>query len=135
MGISELICEIKKDKEQFGLLLHRFQPLIRKYTKALYKDEEEDMYAEFTAALWEAVCNITFYNDEGQVVKYLVTALRNRYFELYRKSQMYNDHTIGIEEQELEEKRSENNAFDDMLINEELQRISARLKGKKKTNL
>lgn len=132
MGISELVCEIKKDKEQFGLLLHRFQPLIKKYTRALYKDEEEDMYAEFSAALWEAVCNIAFYNDEGQAVKYLATALRNKYFELYRKSCRYNDHIISIEEQELEEKRSEGNDFDDMIINEELQRISARLKGKKK---
>lgn len=132
MGISELICEIKKDKEQFGLLLHRFQPLIGKYTKTLYKDDEEDMYAEFAAALWEAVCNITFYNDEGQVVKYLATALRNKYFELYRESRKYNDHTIGIEEQELEEKRSKDNTIDDILITDELERVRNRFKGNKK---
>lgn len=132
MDISKLICEIKKDKEQFGLLLDRFQPLIRKYTKALYKDEEEDMYAEFAAALWEAVCNITFYNDEGQAVKYLAIALRNKYFELYRKSRKYNDHTVGIKEQELEEKRSENHAIDDILIADELERVRNKLKGNKR---
>ena len=132
LSISELICEIKKDKEKFGLLLHRFQPLIRKYVRILYKDEEEDMYAEFTAALWEAVCNIVFYNDEGQVIKYLTTALRNKYFELYRKSRQYNDHTIEIEEQELEEKKRVDNIYDDMLINDELRRIGDKLEGKKK---
>ena len=90
------------------------------------------MYAEFSAALWEAVCNITFYNDDGQVVKYLTIALRNRYFELYRKSRKYNDHTIEIEEQELEEKGEVDNIYDDMLINDALQRIRDKLKGKKK---
>lgn len=89
------------------------------------------MYAEFTAALWEAVCNIVFYNDEGQVIKYLTTALRNKYFELYRKSRQYNDHTIEIEEQELEEKKRVDNIYDDMLINDELRRIGDKLEGKR----
>lgn len=132
MNVSELICEIKKDKEQFDLLLYRFQPLIKKYTRSLYKDDEEDVYAELSAALWEAVCNIEFYDDEGQTIKYLATAIRNKYFELYRKSRRYNDYTVGIEEQALEEKKSEDNAVADMLINDELQRISVRFKGKKK---
>lgn len=132
MSISELICEIKKDKEQFGLLLCKFQPLIRKYTKALYKDEEEDMYGEFIAALWEAVCNITFCNSEGQVVNYLATALRNKYFELYRKSRRYNDHTIGIKEQELKNITSEDSTIDDILIADELEKIRNKLDGNKK---
>lgn len=132
MDISELICEIKKDKENFILLLRRFQPLIRKYVKILYKDEEEDMYAEFAMALWEAVCSIVFYQDEGQAVKYLTNALRNKYFELYRKSRKYNDHIVDIEAQKLEETRSVDNTYEDVLINEELQRICDVLKGKKK---
>lgn len=131
MSISELICEIKKDKEKFELLLHRFHPLIKKYTSALYKDEEEDIYAEFVAALWEAVCNIVFFDDEGQVVKYLTIALKYKFFELYRKSRKYNDYIVEIEEYELEEKRNVDNTFDDMLINEELQRVRDKLKGNK----
>lgn len=132
MDISELICEIKKDKEKFILLLQRFQPLIRKYVKTLYKEEADDMYAEFAAALWEAVCSIQFYRDDGQTVKYLTNALRNKYFELYRKSRKYNDHIIEISEREPEETGSIDSSFDDVLINEELQMFRDRLKGKKR---
>ena len=89
------------------------------------------MYAEFAAALWEAVCNIAFYNDEGQVIKYLTNALKIKFFELYRESRRYNDHTIGIEEQELEAKGSMHNAIDDILIADELERIRNRFKGNK----
>ena len=49
------------------------------------------MYAEFAMTLWEAVCSMSFYGDDGQTVKYLTTALKNKYFELYRKSRRYND--------------------------------------------
>ncbi len=115
MDISELICEIKKDKENFGILVYRFHPLIKKYTRILYKDEEEEMYAEFVAALWEAVCSIVFYDDEGQVISYLTNALKNKYLELYRKSRKYYDHTIGIEECELDGKRSADHTFDDIM--------------------
>lgn len=132
MSISELICEIKRDKKNFILLLRKFQPLIRKYVRNLYKDEEDDMYAELVMALWEAVCNIAFYDDDGRVVTYLTTALRNKYFELYRKSRKYNDHIIEIDEQELEEKKSVDHTLEDTLIKDELQRIENRLSSKKK---
>ncbi len=132
MGVSELICEIKKDKEKFSMLLHRFRPLIRKYVRILYKDEEEDMYAEFAMTLWEAVCSMSFYGDDGQTVKYLTTALKNKYFELYRKSRRYNDYVIEADGRELEEKRSEDNLLEDTLVRDELLRIQDRLNGKKK---
>ena len=35
MGISELIKEVKKDKEKFELLVCEMEPLIRKYVKNL----------------------------------------------------------------------------------------------------
>lgn len=132
MDISKLICEIKKDKENFGILVNKFHPLIKKYIRILYKDEKEEIYAELVAALWEAVCSIVFYDDEGQVISYLTNALKNKYSELYRKSRKYYDHTIGIEECELEGKRSADNTFDDILIMDELQRIRDRLKGRKR---
>lgn len=52
MGISELIKEVKKDKEKFELLVCEMEPLIRKYVKNLYKDDKEEMQAEMVAALW-----------------------------------------------------------------------------------
>ncbi len=45
-----------------------------------------------------AVCSITFYNDEGQVVSYLTRAIKNKYLELYRKSRKRNDKIIAVEE-------------------------------------
>ena len=132
MDIPELICEIKENKENFSILVQRFHPLIKKYTRILYKDEEEEMYAEFVAALWEAVCSIVFYDDEGQVISYLTNALKNKYLELYRKSRRYHDHTIEIEQCELEGKRSEDNSLDNMLITDELQRMRDGLKGRKR---
>ena len=37
--ISKLIYEIKDNKERFALLVDRFEPLIQKYVRLLYKDE------------------------------------------------------------------------------------------------
>ena len=45
MKISKLIYDIKKDKEKFGLLIEKFDPLIKKYVRLLYKDDKEDVYA------------------------------------------------------------------------------------------
>ena len=130
--ITELIEEIKEDKNKFTLLLQRFDPLIKKYTRLLYKDEEEEMYAEFTAALWEAVCNIQFYNSDGQIVRYLSTAIKNKYFELYKKSRKHNDNIINMEDKELEYKKSLDNSYDEIEIAEGINKIKSQLVGKKR---
>lgn len=132
MSISELICVIKKDKEKFYLLLHKFQPLIKKYVNSLYKDEKEDVYAEFAMALWEAVCSIQYFSDDGQVVKYLSIALKNKYLELYRKSRKYNDYIIEVEDAELEKKKSVDNIYDVIILQSDIERIRNNLQGNKK---
>lgn len=115
MEISKLICDIKEDKEKFVLLIDRFESLIKKYVRLLYKDEKEDAHAEMVAALWEAMCNIKYYDDDGQIVNYLNRALRNRFLELYRASRKYHDNTSKIEEIELNKIASFDNAYDDLL--------------------
>ena len=96
--ISKLIYEIKDNKERFALLVDRFEPLIQKYVRLLYKDEKEDTYAELVAALWEAVYSMEFYDNDGKIVKYLSTALRNKFLELYRTSRKYHDHIAEADE-------------------------------------
>lgn len=132
MEISKLMHEVKKDKEMFGLLICQFDPMIKKYVKHLYKDEAEDVRAELIVALWEAVCNITFYDNEGQVVSYLSRAIKNKFLELYRKSCKQNDNIIAVEEDELQNRAGFDHSFEDMMTVGDLNRFEGKLEGKKK---
>lgn len=93
---SILIHAIKADKNQFPLLIEKMNPLIKKYSRLLYKDEEEDSYSELSLALWEAVDRISQYDNDGEIVNYLGTALRNKFLELYRKSRKKHDNEITM---------------------------------------
>lgn len=130
--ICELIRKIKWDKDNFYLIIERFNPLINKYTKLLYRDEKEDVYAELVAALWEAVQKITFYDNDGQVVIYLSTALRNKYLELYRTSRRLHDHVVGMTEDEADTAGKADDAYDDALIQISMKNIYDSLEKNKK---
>lgn len=132
MEISKLIPVVKKDKEKFCLIICQFDPMIKKYTKNLYKDEAEDVRAELIAALWEAVCNITFYDHEGQVVNYLSKAIKNKFLELYRKSCKQNDNIIAVEEDELQNRAGFDHSFEDLMTADDMGRFESKLEGKKK---
>lgn len=132
MKLSKLIYEIKENKEQFYLLVCQFEPLIKKYVRLLFKDEEEDTYAELVAALWEAVCNITYYNNDGQITNYLNKALLNKYFELYRNSRKYNDNTIEIGQERLEVYIDKNNPYESIITTSDMERVKNKLKGREK---
>lgn len=85
--LNELIEEYRKgDNDQILLIIEKFQPIIYKYVRLLYKDEREDTISELNLSLLEAVNKIEYYNNEGQCFKFLYNALRNKYLELYRKS-------------------------------------------------
>lgn len=130
--MCELIGMIKEDKEKFHLIMDKFQPLINKYTRLLYRDEKEDIYAEFAVALWEAVLNITFYDNDGQVVNYIVTALRNKYLELYRISRRHHDNMVSMDKNEIETATALDSSYEDILIQESMNKICNTLKGNKK---
>lgn len=78
------------DKDYFLDLLDKFNPLINKYVKLLYEEDEEDSYSEMCLALWIAVIKIEYINSEGQVVNYLNNAIRRKFYELYRVSSTRN---------------------------------------------
>lgn len=132
MEISKLLYDIKENKDNFYILMEQFSPLIKKYVKLLYKDEKEDAQAELVAALWEAVCNIVYYDDDGQIVNYLTKALRNRFLELYRASRKYHDNTSEIGEIELNKIVSFDNTYDDLLTLGDLANIRDKLNSRKK---
>ena len=132
MEMSKLVGIVKENKEMFNLMIDQFEPIIKKYTKLLCKDEAEDVRAELIAALWEAVCSITFYNDEGQVVSYLTRAIKNKYLELYRKSRKRNDKIIAVEEEELSNRAEFDRAYENLITVDDMNRFGGKLKGKKK---
>lgn len=133
MKISKLIYDIKKDKEKFGLLIEKFDPLIKKYVRLLYKDDKEDVYAELVAALWESVCNMEYYyDDDGQITNYFIRALRNKFLELYRMSKKKHDNTSDIDEFDLNKIVGYVNAYDDLLILNDLNKMRHKLSNRKR---
>lgn len=99
-GMGEIISLIQRmhiDKDAFKELVDKMEPLIKKYTRLLYKDEKEDVRSEMTLALWEAVTRIKYYEKDGECLAFLCTALKNRFYELYRKSKKEHDSQVFVE--------------------------------------
>ena len=79
--LSEKIRQIQKgNKEEIVEVINQFDPLIKKYQRILYKDAAEDVNAEMVLALWEAVLRIKCIESEAQCAKYLMNALKNKFF-------------------------------------------------------
>lgn len=112
----ELIEEIKKDKNQFYKLINKFEPLIKKYTKKLYKDDEEDVRAEYLLALWEAVQKMEYSRCDAEIVEYINNAIQMKFLELYRKSRKLHDR----EDNETQDEKTPIQAFEEKEYNEVL---------------
>lgn len=119
--LNELIEEYRKgDDNQFLLITERFNPVIFKYARLLYKDEREDTISELELSLLEAVHKIEYFSNEGQCFIFLSNALKNRFLELYRKSKKKFDH-----EQQLDwdyDYCSSYNEYTDTELKEDLKR-------------
>lgn len=74
------------------------EPIINKYSKALGWKDYEDTQQELKVAVIEAVDKIKIYDNEGKVIKFLTNAVRNRFYEIYRK----NKHLKNEEDSEIE---------------------------------
>lgn len=99
-----LICKIRTDKDAFQELVDKMEPLINKNVRLLYKDEKEDVRSEMTLALWEAVTKINYCENDGQCMSFLCNALKNRFYELYRKSKKEHDNQIFLDNNDVPEK-------------------------------
>lgn len=127
----ELIRRVKEDKNSFPLIMDKFDPLLKKYTKLLFKDEAEDIRSEYTLALWEAICNISYYENEGQITNYLCRAIQNKYLELYRNSKKYHNYIVNIEEEHFSTLQYNENSYDDVVLKNALEDIKKSYIGKK----
>ena len=117
-----LIYAVKQDKDNFELIAKKMEPLINKYVRLLYKDNKEDMRSEFLLALWIAVCNISYYENEGQVVNFLRGALKNCYFELYKKSRKIHDGENGFE-YITEDMICEHNTYENIIVKMDIDKV------------
>lgn len=130
---QRLVNNVRMDKESFSLLAKKMEPLVNKYTYLLYRDEKEDMKEELTIALWEAVKNITEVQNDGQVINYFSMAVRNRFFELYRRSRKYHDNEVVDKDDSVllntsyREKR-----FDEIMIKEDIILFLNKFSGQKR---
>lgn len=130
--LSKLIQDIKKDKNKFSLLLNRMEPLINKYVRILYKDEEEDIYSELCCALWEAVCKMSFYKNDGEIMSYMINALQNKFHELYRISRKIHDFNNSLFDTDACEIVSPEHNYENILLNKDIQDFLSRFSGKRR---
>lgn len=119
---GNLIENIHRNKEQFSELIEKMNPLINKYVRILYKDEKEDIRAELVLALWEAVTKLKYIEDEGQCVSFIVNALRNKFYELYRNSRKKHDNQFCSEMEMMDTATFEEVAYDDLVIKNDLEK-------------
>lgn len=94
-NLVQLIKEFKDgDDTKFLIILEKMKPLINKYVRHLYNDEKEDMREEFILALLMSVRKMNYCNNEGQAICYLRNSIKNKFLELYRKSQKRNEYEM-----------------------------------------
>ena len=129
--LSTLIQEFKGcDKEKFLLILDKMEPIIKKYVSLLYKDEKEDTYAELVLCLFESVNKIEYYQDEGQCVRFLSQAIKNRFYELYKKSRRNFDNKVEVEEEYFDSLYCKQSEYEDIVIKEDLSKLLLKVNGK-----
>lgn len=129
----KLLLDVKSDKEKFYLIMDKMEPIINRYAKSLYKDERDDIKSELMIALWQAVCNIKIIENDGQIVKYLSTAIKNRFFELYRNSCKYHDNEVlAYDEDYSKDIACIEKQYSEMIINEDIRKFLESYSGIKK---
>lgn len=130
--LCTLIQEFKDgDKTKFLLIVEKMNPLINKYVRLLYKDEKEDMYSEFVLCLLESITIMEYYNDEGQCVFFLSRAIKNKFYELYKKSRKQFDNSVEINDDYFESlQRFKESEYEDFIFTEDLHKFLLKSKGK-----
>ena len=134
-NLIETIKNIKEGKpDEFKVIELKMKPTLTKYTNYMYKDEKEDIYAELILALWESITKIEHYDNEGKIINYLYTAIRNKFFELYRTSRKKNDNEYSIEDNMLSDVTSADfDDFNQLIFLEDMRQFINRFSGSKKS--
>lgn len=101
--ISQLISryQTQHDEQSFTILLERFRPLIRKYANRLYYLDSEDSQQELSLAVYEAIINMTSWDNEYACISYLNKSIYHKFCKLYSASaaeQKKNDTQVPYED-------------------------------------
>lgn len=132
--LAKIIQMVKENKNEFYLIMDKMSPLINRYARMLYKDENEDVCSELMMALWKAVDDLEYYENDGQIISFINTAIRNKYLELYKKSRKIHDFETLMKEEDtvFQTIAYQGNEFDDVLFREDVLRIVNTYSGLKK---
>lgn len=129
--LCTLIKEFKNgDETKFLLIVEKMKPLIDKYVRLLYKDDKEDMYSEFVLYLLESIIAMKYYDKEGQCVYFLSKAIKNKFYELYKKSRRHFDNVADINNEYFENMHFKQSEYEDFIIKEDLNKLLLNAKGK-----
>ncbi len=97
-NILVTIEEYKKgDSGKIDLILQIFNPLISKYANMVTNEESEDIRQELRIAIWESLFKMKYFDNEGEVVKFISNAVRYRFYELIRKYNVRSKHEIPFD--------------------------------------
>lgn len=128
--IMDAVIKIKEgEKDKFLVIIRRLKPLISKYTKKLYKDEREDTESEFILALWEAIIQLKYVDNDARLMVYLNRCIYIKFLELYRSSCKIHNNEVGteidVEGSFIEDK------YEEILQGEDIKSILKKFSGKK----
>ena len=122
--IKQIILDIKGGKkDEFEVLMDMFMPLINKYAKYLYKDENDDVKAELFMALYDAIMKMKYCDNEGKSIAYIKKTLNLKYLELYHKSKQYHEHMEVTEDIFIEKYSMDENLFEEIEIYSDLEKM------------
>ncbi len=127
-----IIQKIQSDKNYFIELVEKMNPLINKYMRLLYKDEKDDVRSELFLALWEAILKMEYFDNEGQCINYLTNALKNKFYELYRKSAKVHDNEYLAENTVFLDVPNIEDPYLEYILRSDLENIVNQYSGKKK---
>lgn len=101
------IIERAKNNDNDAMLevIGRFDRTIRKYARLLkYEDAYEDIVVEFIAFIHKFQIDKITQRNDGAIVNYICTVLRNKYIELSKRHSAINSHEISISDLSDEQK-------------------------------
>lgn len=133
-SVVSLIKDIKAgNNAEFSTIINKMHPSLEKYSRLLYKDNKEDIYAELVSALWESIIKMEYFDDEGKCITYLHNAIKIRYLELYKQSKKQHAYEQVSSSDLIDNSIIHKNDFIDSIIKEDMKNLLSKYTGLKKS--
>lgn len=74
------------EKDRLGIIIEKFNPTIKKFSRSLFYEEGETDLIIFTITLIQKM-NLDYFRNknEGVLVNYIYYSIKNKYIDMYRK--------------------------------------------------